>query len=94
MFKRPRAFYTLTLIRHCMLMCESDACEVKETFHCLRCGYSWPQRIPGIVPKNCANRACKSPNWQKPRSERKKYTWQSEETKARASHKVRYGLEN
>lgn len=33
---------------------------------CLRCGYEWMRRAPGI-PKNCAKRTCNSPYWNKPR---------------------------
>lgn len=34
---------------------------------CNRCGYVWVQRFPNVTPKNCANRDCKSPYWNKPR---------------------------
>lgn len=35
---------------------------------CLRCGYCWP-KTPGVTPVRCANKACKSPYWCKPRKE-------------------------
>lgn len=40
-------------------------------------------------PKNCTNKAFKIPNWQRSRSERKPYTWQSEATKEKARRKPR-----
>jgi hypothetical protein len=33
---------------------------------CERCGYVWTARGEGL-PKVCANRACKSPYWNRPR---------------------------
>jgi len=34
-------------------------------YTCLRCGYTWIGRDPGVVPKRCA--ACTSPYWNRPR---------------------------
>lgn len=36
---------------------------------CLRCGYTWAARQP--TTKNCANKKCKSPYWDKPRRSQK-----------------------
>lgn len=68
-----------------MLKIIESKTEEKQTLHCLRCGYTWTQKEAGRVPETCAK--CRSPNWQKPKNERKKFTWKNEETKARARRK-------
>jgi|GEM_PF-2963592 len=73
-------------------MSEATNTENKKTFHCEKCGYEWEQKFPGLTPKNCANKKCKSPSWWIPKGERKSYTWKSEETKARARRKPKAGL--
>jgi hypothetical protein len=42
---------------------------------CLRCGWEWQPKYKGRIPKTCANPACRSPNWQKPKGYIKPYTW-------------------
>jgi len=70
-----------------MLMLENTNTEPLKTFHCEKCNYTWKQRFPDVVPKNCANKKCKSSSWWIPKGERKPFTWKSEESKARARRK-------
>lgn len=47
----------------------------KKTFvviRCERCGYEWIPKDPRQLPAVCANRACKSPAWNKPLPRRRK----------------------
>jgi hypothetical protein len=42
-------------------------------YRCERCGYEWLPRFAGAdLPTVCANRACKSPAWNKPRQAKRK----------------------
>lgn len=38
---------------------------------CERCGYEWIPKDPEHLPAVCANLACKSPYWNKPRQPRR-----------------------
>jgi hypothetical protein len=39
---------------------------------CTRCGYEWLRRDLEKLPGTCANKECKSPNWNKPMKEKVK----------------------
>lgn len=39
-------------------------------YKCLRCGYEW-NSLKNEPPLRCANSACRSPYWDKPRKEKK-----------------------
>jgi len=68
------------------IMKYTEGKEVK-TLHCLRCGYEWNPKYPGVTPSTCGNTKCRSPNWMKPKSERKQYTWKNLATKEAARRK-------
>ena len=38
---------------------------------CLRCGHTWYPRTPDL-PKNCSNKRCRSPYWNRPRQLKRK----------------------
>ncbi len=39
----------------------------KKGFRCERCGHEWVPEDINKPPKNCPNKQCKSPYWDRPR---------------------------